>query len=1583
MRKFIAFLVSTLLIICNLFMFAVPAHAATEEKTGYWLFTGVTTEDTLDDFYVSSESIKATCDAKPGKFKLVQEYKKAEYDIPKGAKCTVTGTNEAPASRYDKGDTVKIHAELKYKDNKKGGYFNSSYGISVYAKYGNGGGTYLDISDDSSSLWLEKDEETNVSGDFTGELRDGKNENDEMQIVVEYSAAKTIYSYRWVDTTPIREYRWELKETKTEGTLVKISGWNQYASWDRESDSIENLNLEGAKTLEEFTVAPGSFTSKYTALENLYTTTLGMLMTQQGFTATWTATNTAPKEMYYVDDVATMTLTATGVYTTTEGEFEDNSWDRNTSIFAYVRYRDGASTDALRDSDKRGDFLKSDGEGTVASTKEQPSQSAEVTYKVEAPKYEAREGEKNWLVFTVKSEGMRVDYFYEWVNYNTTYPDSGAGEGTTNIHDSKFDNSDDDDPDDKTDYVIDKPAEENPGEDDGTFIPSDIFKKIPVVPGAVAVISAVGAASGDPDSEKKKKAKEKSAYKMYINKNFGNTLSKGAKDQPVYARIVEVKPSGEEVDRKDMTAKIQVFSGDGSLIVTDGGMTSNGYKAAYASVPVGAENGKGQVSFRFEAEEGSFTQNVIFDIIVPAIKFFQDNLTLPAVVMDKPKYLPFAVEGMGEDYEVELEISGEDYEVEVALNDDPEAKHAFFAGIIEVNKDPAPAGVYTESWLKVKAKNSEQTVEGELKVIRMHLGLFVSANAINCYRMVKKEASGKTCKELRKEDYEAALTEFRAYLLVSDEKTYEVSQLAAFPTMKITPLDDEKDPKVKEALDAMKIEMGFVKVEDGFSVFAFRCSNGFLDSPTRYKVKLSMSQDYTYVKGEGEDAKEVTVTYTCDKEVLLRSQPVRNLTKMEDMTTFHKNDQTIGDRLTYIRMMIWENNWYDHLFPVINMIDRMEDGFSVNYGWDPYQVWKVNDVFERFERGELLGANAEPVTYGVADDLEALAAGTRSWDGWQGIVLRMSLAYMTVGASEAVLLVMDVNRAAMDYRKETGGKGTPFGYFKAGVVPVLFAAGFKFAPAIGRNIGKGAKYLAPKQSAQLAAKAKQFAQIAVETGQEAKKLVGGMIPNGAKSVSGKVMNAVTELVEKVDKYDPRISLSKADLAAKTITAGTSQARAEADSLIKQAQNAQKTLDEKILDAAGKAANNEGRVLYNDVVAAKKALQAAPTDPKLIQKYNQSLVKFKASHAAIEYGNSVSPGKDLAIRGAINADLESNLNSKLVGKMQTKLSVKYELDPKNVKFDRATANKSAGVKFGRDLDLTGKNCTMNENPKYFSQATMDECLETSTREVIAEQCGEEFAEQFAKEGQFARKMDYTACTPQHADYFKGGLDTVKVVTDLEHMGESLGKNTAKSAGQTLKYKGLHPYKEGLALEQATLKGMSDAEKLALLQELETATSGEAKALANLDLSPKAKQILEAYGLMEEGIYQPAKYGDKIISKDWLMLKNGHPETLSSNDYLFNRLGERATGLGRANDAIRGLDQIGVRISITDTRKVLKMRGTSVEEMIENMGNNFEKLDKLAGISQDAAISDAMSNVKSALDLAMAVKSDSQKGKKDNG
>ena len=88
-----------------------------------------------------------------------------------------------------------------------------------------------------------------------------------------------------------------------------------------------------------------------------------------------------------------------------------------------------------------------------------------------------------------------------------------------------------------------------------------------------------------------------------------------------------------------------------------------------------------------------------------------------------------------------------------------------------------------------------------------------------------------------------------------------------------------------------------------------------------------------------------------------------------------------------------------------------------------------------------------------------------------GIVLRISLDVMTGGASEIVMVALDVNRAAMDYRKASGGKGTAYGYFKAMAVPLVFGVGIGVVAAVGRGaskaIGTAAKKLAPVKTAAL------------------------------------------------------------------------------------------------------------------------------------------------------------------------------------------------------------------------------------------------------------------------------------------------------------------------------------------------------------------------------------------------------------------------------------------------------------------------------------------------------------------------------------
>ncbi len=203
---------------------------------------------------------------------------------------------------------------------------------------------------------------------------------------------------------------------------------------------------------------------------------------------------------------------------------------------------------------------------------------------------------------------------------------------------------------DKTDIEVDTPAKEESGEDGGTEIPAIIIL------GTLGAGAALAGAAGQGGEDDKKK---RSQFKMYINKNFGSSLKKGAPPQDVFARIAEITPDGREIPRADLTEQIRVYSSDDSLIVKDGGM-ENGYRRAVVSVYDNEEQPpEGKVSFYFEGEGGSFTQNVIFNIAVPGIKFFQNNLTLPAGILDEPEFLPFEVSEMGDKYEIELSYNGE------------------------------------------------------------------------------------------------------------------------------------------------------------------------------------------------------------------------------------------------------------------------------------------------------------------------------------------------------------------------------------------------------------------------------------------------------------------------------------------------------------------------------------------------------------------------------------------------------------------------------------------------------------------------------------------------------------------------------------------------------------------------------------------------------------------------------------------------------------------------------------------------------------------------------------------------------------
>ncbi len=173
-------------------------------------------------------------------------------------------------------------------------------------------------------------------------------------------------------------------------------------------------------------------------------------------------------------------------------------------------------------------------------------------------------------------------------------------------------------------------AEADPGEDGGVFIPSGIVEgdSDVSIPGAIAVgilggAAAVGAAAAASGGEKSDDRKKK-MYKMYVQKDFGDAIRRGAeKPVKIRARMAEVDIYGNEHDRNDLTANITV-SADGMTV--HGASLAGRYCEATVSVP--QENGAdtATVTFTYIGEGGSFRNNVVFRVIDgPSFRFLEET----------------------------------------------------------------------------------------------------------------------------------------------------------------------------------------------------------------------------------------------------------------------------------------------------------------------------------------------------------------------------------------------------------------------------------------------------------------------------------------------------------------------------------------------------------------------------------------------------------------------------------------------------------------------------------------------------------------------------------------------------------------------------------------------------------------------------------------------------------------------------------------------------------------------------------------------------------------------------------------------
>lgn len=220
------------------------------------------------------------------------------------------------------------------------------------------------------------------------------------------------------------------------------------------------------------------------------------------------------------------------------------------------------------------------------------------------------------------------------------------GYGFTSIIFEPIDYNEDTSP---TTVIVDTSAADSEGEDGGVIIDDEIVEskksdaesdkgrsgsKAGAVGGGLLVGAAAAAATAARGGKKKKKSG--STYRMYVYKDFGNYIRKGAPAVYVFARIVETDSKGIQKNCPQLTSQIRAYSSTQGLLVTDRGM-SDIWKAAEVCVPDENLSGtEGIVSFTFTGAGGQFTQNVHFRLIhqSPYITYPEKPLADAAMCVD-------------------------------------------------------------------------------------------------------------------------------------------------------------------------------------------------------------------------------------------------------------------------------------------------------------------------------------------------------------------------------------------------------------------------------------------------------------------------------------------------------------------------------------------------------------------------------------------------------------------------------------------------------------------------------------------------------------------------------------------------------------------------------------------------------------------------------------------------------------------------------------------------------------------------------------------------------------------------------------
>ncbi len=249
---------------------------------------------------------------------------------------------------------------------------------------------------------------------------------------------------------------------------------------------------------------------------------------------------------------------------------------------------------------------------------------------------------------------------------------------------------------------------------------------------AAGAAGATGGASGDGgdgDNNSEEKKDEGSTYGMYVRKDFGDTIRRGDPEVSVYARMVEIKPDGTEIDRPDLTVNINITSGE--ALQVEGCSLVDNYKGALVSAPKDSTAERGTVVFTFTGEGGTFTNKVIFKIGgEPYISFPEQKSYSGTMFVE-------AIAGDGFTYEVKFDLIDFTKEPETIEFDCPDSdidvtyeklSPFSYKAIVVNNSAPQDNGMFAKPQnisVKLVAQSETEKADNSFDVILYPEGLSV------------------------------------------------------------------------------------------------------------------------------------------------------------------------------------------------------------------------------------------------------------------------------------------------------------------------------------------------------------------------------------------------------------------------------------------------------------------------------------------------------------------------------------------------------------------------------------------------------------------------------------------------------------------------------------------------------------------------------------------------------------------------------------------------------------------------------------------------------------------------------------------